>query len=40
VRLLGLNGGLALSPAEGIFLSTPWESIETLIEAWQEVRDY
>jgi hypothetical protein len=40
VSLLGSGGGLALSPAEGIFASTPWHSIETLIEAWREVRDY
>ena len=40
VSILGSGGGLALSPAEGIFSSTPWESIETLIEAWKEVRDY
>ena len=40
VEMLGAGGGLALSPAEGIFASTPWESIEILIEAWKEVRDY
>jgi hypothetical protein len=40
VHILGSGGGLALTPAEGIFASTPWESIETLIEAWLEVRDY
>ncbi len=40
VRILGPGGGLALTPAEAIFASTPWESIETVIEAWKEVRDY
>jgi hypothetical protein len=40
VRLLGLGGGLALSPAESIFACTPWESIQTVIEAWREVCDY
>jgi hypothetical protein len=40
VRILGPGGGLALSPAEAIFASTPWESIQVLIEAWKEVRDY
>ncbi len=40
VSILGEGGGLGLSPAEGIFASTPWQSIETLIEAWHEVRDY
>jgi uroporphyrinogen-III decarboxylase len=40
VRVLGPGGGLALTPAEAIVANTPWESIETLIEAWSEVRDY
>ncbi len=40
VRTLGPGGGLALTPAESIYASTPWESIETLIAAWKEVRDY
>ena len=40
VQLLGQGGGLALSPAEGIFASTPWASIEAVIEAWKEVREY
>jgi len=40
VRTLGPGGGLALTPAEAIFPSTPWESIETLIAAWKQVRDY
>jgi hypothetical protein len=37
VQQLGPDG-LALTPAEGIMASTPWTAIETLIEAWQEVR--
>jgi uroporphyrinogen-III decarboxylase len=40
VRLLGPGGGLALTPAECIFASTPWSSLQTLIEAWREVCDY
>jgi len=40
VRFLGPGGGLALTPAEAIFATTPWESIEHLIEAWKEVREY
>ena len=40
VRILGPGGGLALTPAEAIVARTPWESIETVIEAWREVRDY
>jgi uroporphyrinogen-III decarboxylase len=30
--------GLALTPAEAIMASTPWTAIETLIEAWREMR--
>jgi uroporphyrinogen-III decarboxylase len=37
VEQLGPDG-LALTPAEGIMASTPWTAIETLIEAWREVR--
>ena len=37
VRLLGPDG-LALAPAEAIFASTPWESIQTVLAAWREVR--
>jgi len=40
VQILGPGGGLALSPAEAIVASTPWSSIEILMEAWREVRDY
>ena len=40
VRVLGAGGGLALTAAEAIVASTPWESIETVIEAWKEARDY
>ena len=40
VRTLGPGGGLALSPAEAIMVSTPWKSIEILMQAWKEVRDY
>jgi len=40
VQTLGPGGGLALTPAEAIFASTLWESIETVIDAWMEVRDY
>jgi len=39
VRMLGSGGGLALSPAEAIVQSTPWESVLTVIDAWKEVRD-
>lgn len=40
VRVLGEGGGLALTPAEAIYAGTPWQSIETLIEAWKEVCRY
>ncbi|MDP6113295.1 MAG: uroporphyrinogen decarboxylase family protein [Planctomycetota bacterium] len=40
VEILGSGGGLGLTAAEAIFAHTPWESIETVIEAWKEVRDY
>ena len=38
VRILGAGGGLVLTPAEAIVARTPWESIETVLEAWREVR--
>jgi uroporphyrinogen-III decarboxylase len=40
VSALGAGGGLALTAAEGIFSTTPWESIEHVLAAWKEVRDY
>ena len=40
IRVLGPGGGLALTPAECICGSTPWNSIEILIDAWKEARDY
>jgi hypothetical protein len=40
VRLLGQGGGLALTPAEAIYATTPWESIETVFAAWNEVCQY
>jgi uroporphyrinogen-III decarboxylase len=40
VRILGPGGGLALTAAEAIMASTPWSSVETVIEAWKDVRDY
>ena len=40
VRTLGPGGGLALTPAESIYATTSWESIETLIAAWRQVREY
>lgn len=37
VNILGPDG-LVLTPVDCIAASTPWESIETVIEAWKEVR--
>ncbi|MCJ7736613.1 MAG: hypothetical protein MUQ10_04770 [Anaerolineae bacterium] len=39
VQHLGPGGGLILCVAEAVMASTPWKSIETVIEAWREVRD-
>lgn len=33
---LSPGGGFILSPVDGIFGSTPWSSLEILIEAWRE----
>jgi uroporphyrinogen-III decarboxylase len=38
--VLGRGGGFALTAAEGIFSTTPWESIEHVLAAWREVREY
>lgn len=40
VRVLGPGGGLILSPTLSLDSSTPWESVQTVIEAWNDVRDY
>lgn len=40
IEILGPGGGLILTPVDCISASTPWKSIEILIEAWKEVRDY
>jgi hypothetical protein len=40
IQHLGPGGGLALSAAEAICASTPWTSVETVIAAWREARDY
>jgi len=39
IQHLGPGGGLALCAAEAVVASTPWESIETVIEVWKEIRD-
>ncbi len=40
VRTLGPNGGFILSPVDALFPDTPAESLEVMIEAWREIRDY
>jgi hypothetical protein len=40
IATLGPGGGFILSPVDCISASTPWESIEVMIEAWREMRDY
>jgi hypothetical protein len=36
VEILGEGGGFILSPVDCLFPDTPWESVETVIEAWRE----
>ena len=38
VRTLAPDGGFILAPVDALFPDTPWSSIETMIEAWHEVR--
>lgn len=38
VEILGPGGGFILSPVDCLFPTTPWHSVEVVIEAWREVR--
>lgn len=38
VEILGPGGGFILSPVDCLFPTTPWRSVEIVIEAWKEVR--
>lgn len=38
IEVLGSTNRFILHPVDSIFPDTPWESIETLIEAWKEYR--
>ncbi len=40
VEILAPGGGFILSPVDCLFPDTPWESIETVIEAWREICEY
>jgi hypothetical protein len=37
VKILGKKNFI-LSPVDALFPDTPWESVETMIEAWQEAQ--
>ena len=39
VELLGKGGGLVLSANDCLYSSTPWESVEAIIEEWQVLKD-
>jgi len=38
VEILGRGGGFIPSVTDSLYASTPWESVEAVIEAWKEVR--
>ena len=40
VDILGGDGGFILSPVDCLFPDTPWESVQTVIDAWREVCEY
>ncbi len=40
VSTLGPGGGFILCPVDCLAASTPWDSVQTLLEAWRQVRDY
>ena len=40
VRTLGPGGGFILSPVDALFPDTPWENVQTMIEAWREICAY
>ena len=37
VNILAPGGGFILSPVDCLFPDTPWESVETVVQAWREV---
>jgi len=39
VQTLGPGGGFILAPVDALFPDTPWSSVETMIEAWRDVRE-
>jgi len=40
VKTMGAGGGFILSPVDALFPDTPEQSLDIMIEAWREVRDY
>ncbi len=40
VEILGAGGGFILSPVDCLFPDTPWEAVQTVMEAWSEVCEY
>ena len=40
VKTLGPGGGFILAPVDALFPDTPWKSVEAMIEAWKETRQY
>ncbi len=38
LAVYGGEGGFILSPVDALFPDTPWESVQTMIEAWKEYR--
>jgi hypothetical protein len=40
IDILAPGGGLILAPVDSLNGTTTWSSVETLIAAWKEVRDY
>jgi len=40
IRTLAPGGGFILSPVDALFPDTPWDSVQTMVDAWREVCDY
>ena len=40
IQTLAPGGGFILSPVDALFPDTPWDSVQTMIDAWREVCDY
>jgi hypothetical protein len=40
VGTLAPGGGFILAPVDALFPDTPWASVQAMLDAWMEVRDY